>query len=92
VQYKVSLINVLWSPKDGLTIQLWKEDGTGWPKLSMGVSNPISFRSIWGNYELKACEKEMFINIGISKYIEFWKLGMLKDDLYSRDTSLYVKY
>jgi hypothetical protein len=71
MQYKVSPTNVLWSPKDGPTIQLWKEDGIGQPKLSMGVSNPIPFHPIWRNDELRACEKEMFISRTISKYIEF---------------------
>jgi hypothetical protein len=42
----------------------------------MGVSNLVPFCLIWGNDELRACEKEMFINRGISKYIEFWKLQM----------------
>jgi hypothetical protein len=28
MQYKVSPTDVLWSPKGGPTIQLWKEDGT----------------------------------------------------------------
>jgi hypothetical protein len=50
-----------------MTIQLWKEDGIGQPKLSVGVLNPFPFRSIWGNDELKASENEMFINSGISK-------------------------
>jgi hypothetical protein len=45
-----------------------------------------------GNDELRACEEEMFINRGISKYIEFWKLGMSKDNLYSRGMGPYVKY
>ncbi len=71
---------------------MWKEDGTGWPKLSMGVSNLGPFRPIWGNDELRACEKKMFINRGISKYIEFWKLGMSKDDSYFRVMGPYVKY
>jgi hypothetical protein len=30
VQYKIFHIDVLWSPKDGPTIRLWKEDGIGW--------------------------------------------------------------
>jgi hypothetical protein len=47
---------------------------------------------IWGNDELKACEKERFISSGISKYIGFWKLGMLKDDSYSKVICPYVKY
>ncbi len=58
----------------------------------MGVSNPIPFRPIWGNDELRVGEKEMFISSRISKYIEFWKLGMLNDDFYSRVMGLYVKY
>jgi hypothetical protein len=37
----------------------------------VGVPNPIPFRPIWGNDELKVNEKERFISIGISKYIEF---------------------
>jgi hypothetical protein len=68
MQYKVSPTNALWSLKDGPTIQLWKEDGIGRPKLSMGVSNPVPFHPVWGNDELRACEKEMLINRGISKY------------------------
>jgi hypothetical protein len=65
--YKVSPIDVLCNLKNGMTIQLWKEDGIGQPKLSTGVLNPFPFRSIWGNDELRASENEMFINSGISK-------------------------
>jgi hypothetical protein len=50
---------------------LWKEDGTRWLKLLVGVLNPVPFCPIWGNDELRACEKERFISNGISKYIEF---------------------
>jgi hypothetical protein len=50
---------------------LWKEDGTRWPKLLVGVSNLIPFCPIWGNDELRAGEKERFISSEISKYIEF---------------------
>jgi hypothetical protein len=46
---------------------LWKEDGTGRPKLLAGVSNPIPFCPIWRNDELKACEKERFISSRILK-------------------------
>ncbi len=45
---QVSPINVLWSPKNSLGIRLWKEDGIGRPKLSVGVSNLVPFRTIWG--------------------------------------------
>jgi hypothetical protein len=56
------------------------------------VPNLVPFRSIWGNDELRASEKEMFISNKISKYIEFWKLGMLKDDSYSKIMGPCVKY
>ncbi len=42
--------------------------------------------------ESRVGEKERFISGKISKYIEFWKLGMLKDDSYSRVMGPYVKY
>jgi hypothetical protein len=58
----------------------------------VGVSNPIPFCSICGIDELRACEKERFISSGISKYVEFWKLGMSKDDSYARIMGPYVKY
>jgi len=91
MQYKISPTDVLWSFKDGATIRLWKEDVVGRAKLLAGVLNPVPFHLIWGINELMASEKERFINIGISKYIEFWKLVMSKDDSYTRVMGLYVK-
>jgi hypothetical protein len=61
-------------------------------KTINGVLNPIPFHLIWGNDELRVGEKERFISSWISKYIKFWKLGMLKDDLYFRVMDPYVKY
>jgi hypothetical protein len=58
----------------------------------VGVLNPIPFHSIWGIDELKAYEKERFISNKISKYVEFWKLGMSKDDSYVRVMGPYAKY
>jgi hypothetical protein len=52
MQYKITPTNVLWSLKDGSTIQLWKEDGTRWPKVPVRVLNFILFCPIWGNDEL----------------------------------------
>jgi len=91
MQYKVSFIDVLLSPKDGLTIQLWKKDGTRWAKLLAGVSNLVPFRMIWGNDELRVSDKERFISSGILKYIEFWKLEMSKENSYSRVVGPYMK-
>jgi hypothetical protein len=69
MQYKIFPTDVLWSPKDGLAIWLWKEDGTGWPKLQVGVPNLVAFRPIWGNDELRVGEKERFIS---RRILEAW--------------------
>ncbi len=67
MQYKAFPTDVLSSPKDGLAIQLWEENGIWRPKLLIGVLSPIPFCSIWGNNELRASEKERFISTEISK-------------------------
>jgi hypothetical protein len=41
MQYKISPTDVLWSPKDGSTIRLWRKDVARWPKLPMGVPNLV---------------------------------------------------
>jgi hypothetical protein len=58
----------------------------------VGIPNLVPFHLIWGNDELKACEKERLISSEILKYIEFYKLGMSKDNSYSRVMGPYVKY
>jgi hypothetical protein len=92
MQYKVSPIDVLWNLKDGSTIWLSKEDATGRTKLLAKVSNLVPFHLIWGIDELRANEKERFISHRILKYIEFWKLGMSKDDSYVKVMGPYVNY
>jgi hypothetical protein len=75
MQYKVSFTHVLWSLKDGPTIQLWKDDVVGQLKLSIGVLNLIPFRLIWGVDELKVGKKERFIDneIFINGHVHFTK-------------------
>jgi len=84
MHYKVSLIDAMWSPKDGLAIQLWKCDDQGHPKLLTRIPKLVPFHPIWGNDASKSIEKEKFINCGILKYIEFWKLNILRDEMYAR--------
>jgi hypothetical protein len=71
-----------WSPKDGLVIRLWKSDDQGHHKLPSGIPKHVFFRLIWGINVSKSVEKERFINSGISKYLEFWKLNILKNEMY----------
>jgi len=42
----------------------------------------------------KSCsiDKEIFINGGFSKYVEFWKMGMCKDETSARKVGPYVHY
>ncbi len=83
---------LVWSPIDGLAIHLWKLDDQGCPKLPSGISKPIPFLPIWGNDVLKLVEKERFINSEISKYLEFWKLSILKNEMYARVMKPYIDY
>jgi hypothetical protein len=58
----------------------------------VGVLKLVPFCPIWGNDEQGVGEEERFIGNKISKYIEFWKLGMSKDNSNSKVMGLYVKY
>jgi hypothetical protein len=46
IQYKISPINSIWSPMEGLPIQLWKVNPNGSPKLPIGVPNLVPYRPI----------------------------------------------
>lgn len=77
---KVSTIDVLWNLKDVPLIWLWQVDNLGHLKLSQGLSNLVPFCPIWVNDASKSIEKDKIINNGLSKYMEFWRLGMWKDE------------
>jgi hypothetical protein len=49
MQYKLSLINSVWSPTQGPPIQLWKANVDGFPKLPTGVPNLVPYCPIWGH-------------------------------------------
>jgi hypothetical protein len=46
------------------------------PKLPTRVPNPIPYHPIWGHDAVRLMEREKFINVGLSKYVEFWKQGI----------------
>jgi hypothetical protein len=71
MQYKVSPIDNVWSPIEGLLIQLWKANVNGSPKLPIRVPNPIPYCPIWGHEAMRFVEKKKFINVGLSKYEKF---------------------
>jgi hypothetical protein len=37
-------------------------------------------------------EKEKFINVGLSKYMDFWKVGITQSLTYEMKMKLYVEY
>jgi len=43
----------------------------GSPKLLSGVPHPIPYHPIWGHDSVRLVEREKFINVGLSKYMEF---------------------
>jgi hypothetical protein len=71
MQYKVSPIDSVWSPIKGLPIQLWKAFANGFPKLLIGVPSLVPYCLIWGHDKVKLVDKEKFIGVGLSKYVEF---------------------
>jgi hypothetical protein len=40
----------------------------------------------------KLVEKEKLITNGVSKYLEFWKFNILKDEMYARVMKPYIEY
>jgi len=71
---------------------LWKSNDQSHFKLLSGILKHVPLQSIWGNDVSKSVEKERFINSGISKYLEFWKLNILKDKMYVRIMKPYIEY
>ncbi len=57
-----------------------------------GIPKHVPFHPVWGNDASKLVEKERFINSGISKYLEFWKLNILKDEMYAKAMKPYIEY
>jgi hypothetical protein len=90
--YKVSSIDNVWSLTNGLPIKLWKCNLDGSPKLPIGVPSPIPHHPIWGSDALRSMEKEKFINVGLSKYVEFWKQGIEQNAFFPMKMALYIEY
>jgi hypothetical protein len=82
MQYKVSPIDPIWSPSDVLLIKMWKTNPDGSPKLPMNVPILVPYCPIWGIDPLRFVEKQKFINVGLSKYVDFWKVGVAQNATY----------
>jgi hypothetical protein len=82
-------------------------DGSGRPRIPEGDPDPVPYKPLWGEVEVnpakRNAEKEMFrasestekkgfIINGISKYIQYWRLGMARNARYAAEMSCFVKY
>ncbi len=47
---------------------------------------------IWDNGVSKSIEKENFINSDTSKYLKFWTLNIVRDEMYAKAMGPYIEY
>jgi hypothetical protein len=92
MQYKVSPIDPVLSWIDGPSIRLWKANPDGSPKLPTRVPSFVLYYPIWGNDALRSIEREKFISSRLSKYVDFWKVGIAQSFAYEKKMKLYVEY
>jgi hypothetical protein len=92
MQYKVSPTNLMWSPIHGPLIRLWKANLDNSLKLPIGVPSLVLYCPIWGNDASRLVEREKFISFGLSKYMDFSKVGIAQSSTYGMKMKLYVEY
>jgi hypothetical protein len=61
---------MVWNPIKGLAFQLWKANSDGSPKLPIKVPSLVPYRPIWGHDAIRLVEREEFISVELSKYVE----------------------
>jgi len=71
IQYKISPTDSVWSFTEGTPIQLWKTNVDCFLKLPIRVPNLIPCCPIWGHDAMRLVEREKFISVRLSKYMEF---------------------
>jgi hypothetical protein len=72
MQYKVSLIDAIWSLKNGPSIRLWQVDDLSCPKLPQGLPNLVLFHLIWENDATKLIENDKLSTMG---FLNMWCFG-----------------
>jgi hypothetical protein len=50
--------------------------------LPIGVCYLVPYCPIWGHDAVRLVERKKFINVGLSKYVEFWKQGIEQNATY----------
>jgi hypothetical protein len=92
MQYNVSPIDLVWSLADVPPIRLWKTNLDGSLKLYMSMLGPIIYCPIWGIDPSKSVERQKFISASLSKYVDFWKVGIARSVTYEMKMKPYVEY
>ncbi len=82
----------MWSLVDVPPIRLWKTNPNGSPKLFMGVLSLVFCHPIWGIDPSRFAEKQKFINVGLFKHVDFWKVGIAQSVIYEMKFKPYVEY
>ncbi len=82
----------VWSPINGPSIILWKANPNGSPKLPTGVPSLILYHPIWGNDASSLMERKKLIRFGLSKYVDFEKVGIAQSSTYEVKMKPYVEY
>jgi hypothetical protein len=82
----------MWNPINGPPIRLWKANLEGSPKLPIGVLSLVLYYQIWGNDTSRLVEREKFISSGLSKYMDFCKVGIMQSSTYEMKMKPYVEY
>jgi hypothetical protein len=85
MQYKVLSTNMMWMALQfdygSLIIKVA-------PSYEVQSQNLVPF---WGFDASKSIEKEKFINNGISKYLELWKVNIVRDEMYTKAMGPYIE-
>jgi hypothetical protein len=56
------------------------------------VPSPIPYHPILGNDASRSMEREKNISVALSKYVDFWKVGITQNSTYDMKMKPYVEY
>jgi hypothetical protein len=73
-------------------IRLWKANPNGSPKLPTKIPSLAPYHPVWGNDVSRSLEREKFISVRLSKYMDFWKVGIAQSSTYEMKMKSYMEY
>jgi hypothetical protein len=90
MQFKVPPTDHVCNPTYALPIRKANPDGS--PKLPTSIPSLIPYCPIWGNDPSRSMERQKFISVGLSKYMDFQKVGITQNATYEMKMKLYMEY